>query len=211
MAMKIPTRDQCFRMMSAMKMMDHIVIHSLQVCRVATFLTDHLAERNTGLNLDLIRAAALLHDITKTRSFKTQENHAMTGGQHLTEQGYPEVGELVRQHVRLDEYPHPVVLAERQIINYADKRVLHDRVVSLDKRLDYILEKYSKTPKHKQKIHWLWEKTREMEAEIFRTLSLTPDDLTHLINPDDCAADVFEYQKISNSVFSGEKMPKRTK
>ena len=115
--MKIPTRDQCFRMMSAMEMMDHIVVHSLQVCRVATYLTEHLNRQNGRLNMDLVKSAALLHDITKTRSFKTRENHAQTGGQWLAEKGYPEVGELVRQHVRLDEYPRRVVLDEVQIIN----------------------------------------------------------------------------------------------
>jgi putative nucleotidyltransferase with HDIG domain len=198
-------------MMGDMKMMDHIVVHSLQVSRVATYLTEHLNEQNGQFNLDLIQAAALLHDITKTRSFQTREKHAQTGGQLLAEHGYPEVGELVRQHVRLDEYPSPIVLSEVQIINYADKRVLHDQVVSLDRRLEYILEKYSKTPEHKQKIHWLWERTREMEAEIFQTLSLTPDDLPHLLNPDGCTADVLEYQKISKSVSSGMNMAKRTK
>ncbi|MEE4261836.1 MAG: HD domain-containing protein [Desulfobacteraceae bacterium] len=200
--MKIPTKDQCYRMLSEMKMMDHIVVHSLQVCRVATFLSEKLNRQQYRLNFDLIQAAALLHDITKTRSFKTREDHALTGGQFLAKLGYPRVGELVRQHVRLDEYPKPVVLGEVQIINYADKRVLHDQVVSLDKRLDYILEKYAKTPEHTERIHWLWGKTREMEVEIFRTLPLSADDLTHLINPDACAADVLEYRQISKSVSS---------
>ena len=144
--MKIPTQEQCFLLMCEMKMMDHIVVHCMQVCRVATFLAEHLDATRNGLNHDLIRVSALLHDITKTRSFKTEENHALTGGQFLAEQGYPEVGELVRQHVRLDEYPDPVTLGEAEIINYADKRVLHDRIVGLDKRLDYILEKYGKLP-----------------------------------------------------------------
>ena len=67
--MKIPTKDQCYRMISDMGMMDHIVIHSLQVCRVATFLTRHLITEHYQLNFELIQAAALLHDITKTRSF----------------------------------------------------------------------------------------------------------------------------------------------
>jgi hypothetical protein len=65
--------------------------------------------------------------------------YAKVGSELLAEKGFPEVGELVRRHVRLDEYPKPVVLGEVQIINYADRRVLHDQVVSLDKRLDYIL------------------------------------------------------------------------
>ena len=49
-------------------MMDHIVAHSMQVCQVATYLTDHLIGHHPHLNADLIRSAALLHDITKTRS-----------------------------------------------------------------------------------------------------------------------------------------------
>ena len=96
--MRIPTQEQCFLLMCEMKMMDHIVVHSIQVCRVATFLAERLNSQQNPLNHDLIRAAALLHDITKTRGFKTKENHAVTGGQLLAERGYPEIGELVRQH-----------------------------------------------------------------------------------------------------------------
>lgn len=196
--MRIPTQEQCFLLMCDMKMMDHIVLHSMQVCRVATFLTEHLNSRQNRLNHDLIRAAALLHDITKTRSFKTEENHALTGGQLLAEQGYPEVGDLVRQHVRLDEYPDPATLGEAQILNYADKRVLHDRIVSLDKRLDYILEKYGKLPEHQERIRWLWDKTLVMEAEIFSDLAIVPRDLNRLLNAEDRKKDFLAYQKACN-------------
>jgi putative nucleotidyltransferase with HDIG domain len=184
-------------MMGAMKMMDHIVVHSLQVCRVATFLAQRLSRQHCRFNLDLIQAAALLHDITKTRSFKTRENHAQTGGQLLAEQGYPEVGEVVRQHVRLDEYPDPVVLGEVQIINYADKRVLHNRVVSLDERLDYILERYGQPPERRERIHWLWEKTLELEAKIFDALAVDPAEINRHLNNWDLIQDVAAYQKIS--------------
>ncbi len=181
-------------------MMDHIVVHSMQVCRVATFLTEHLNPQQSGLNHDLIRAAALLHDITKTRSFKTEENHAVTGGQVVAEQGYPEVGELVRQHVRLDAYPDPVTLGEAEIINYADKRVLHDRIVGLDKRLDYILEKYGKAPELQERIHWLWGKTLVIEDEIFSDLAVTPPDLNRLLNAEDRTADFLDYQNVCKNL-----------
>ena len=197
--MKIPTQKQCFLLMCEMKMMDHIVVHSMQVCRVATFLAEHLDAARNGLNHDLIRASALLHDITKTRSFKTEENHALTGGQFLAEQGYPEVGELVRQHVRLDAYPDPVTLGEAEIINYADKRVLHDRIVGLDKRLDYILEKYGKLLDHQERIHWLWAKTLVIEGEIFSDLAVAPPDLNRLLNAEDRSKDFFAYQQVCNT------------
>lgn len=182
-----------------MKMMDHIVVHSMQVCRVAVFLADQLTPTQYRLNHDLIRAAALLHDITKTRSFKTEENHAVTGGQYLAEQGYPEVGELVRQHVRLDAYPETVFLNEAQIINYADKRVLHDRIVGLDDRLDYILERYGKAPGLKERIRYLWGKTVDIENEIFRDLSIAPPDLNRLLNTGDPATHFPAYQRLCNA------------
>jgi len=193
--MKIPTVEQCYQLMCEMKMMDHIVRHSLQVCRVATYLAQNLNVQVSRFNYDLIRAAALLHDITKTRSFKTEENHAVTGGQFIAGQGYPEVGDLIRQHVRLDAYPDPVTLGEAEIINYADKRVLHDRIVGLDKRLEYILEKYGKLPGHQEKIRWLWEKTLELEVKIFDGLSFDPEDLNRLLNSGDRSQDFVEYQK----------------
>jgi putative nucleotidyltransferase with HDIG domain len=194
--MNIPNKELCYRLMGEMKMMDHIVLHSMQVCRVATYLASQLGSQQYRLNRDSIRAAALLHDITKTRSFKTKENHALTGGQFLAERGYPEIGELVRQHVRLDEYAHPVVLSEAEILNYADKRVLHEEVVSLDRRLDYILEKYGQLPEHRQRILWLWQKTQTLEAKIFENLSVGPEDLNRLLNAVDRTKEFLEYQKV---------------
>ncbi len=196
MTIKVPTQAQCFQMMCEMKMMDHIVIHSMQVCRVATCLTDYLVVRYTHLNPDMIRSAALLHDITKTRSFDTGEDHALTGSQFLTERGYPEVGDIVRQHVVLDEYAATSIPAEVEIINYADKRVLHDEIVDLDKRQDYILGRYAKKPEHRERIYRLWEKTKHLENRIFSDLPFSPNDLQRFLHAGDRSVDLTEYQRI---------------
>jgi len=201
--MQIPTIEQCYQMMCEMKMMDHIVIHSLQVCRVATVLTDHLKEQQNHLNFNLIRAAALLHDITKTRSFNTDENHALTGGQFLNDRNYPEVGDLVRQHVVMDAYRTGKTLREVEIINYADKRVLHDKIVSLDKRLEYILERYAQNPADRERIDLLWQKTKRLEDRIFGKLSFAPDDLIQLIKPRGYPTELKEYQKLCAQGLAG--------
>ena len=200
MSIQIPTREQCYQMIAQMKMMDHIVVHSLQVCRVATFLTQQLIQRNYRLNFELIQAAALLHDITKTRSFKTRENHAQTGGEYLADCGYPEIGNLIRQHVRLDNYSATAQLTDAEVLNYADKRVLHDEIVGLDRRLDYILDRYAETAEHQERIYQLWQKTRDMETKIFKNLAFTPGDLTRLIPHNGYAAELQEYQKISDQI-----------
>ena len=195
--MQIPTKDQCYRMISDMGMMDHIVVHSLQVCRVATFLTRHLIEQDYRLDFELIQSAALLHDITKTRSFKTREDHAQTGGVYLADCGYPEIGELIRQHVKLDNYSAVATISDAEVLNYSDKRVLHDEIVILDRRLDYILERYAETEAHRQRIYLLWQKTREMENKIFKDLSFAPGDLSRLIPHNGFEAELRTYQSIT--------------
>ena len=194
MTYQVPTKAECYQMMCEMEMMEHIVAHSMQVCRVAVYLTDHLVGCHTHLNADLIRSAALLHDITKTRSFDTGEDHAITGGQFLIDRGYPEVGDLVRQHVVLDIYNATKTPVDADILNYADKRVLHDDIVDLDQRLDYILERYAKKTEHRQRIHLLWKKTKLLEDRIFSDLPFSPKDLSRILNAKAWADDLVEYQ-----------------
>lgn len=179
-SINIPSEDACMRLIADMGMLENIVAHSLQVCRVSLFLTDRLGL--PGLDRELIRAAGLLHDITKTRSFQTREDHAETGARLIADLGYPEVAGIVGQHVRLNRYgdasAEPVAA---EIVNYADKRVLHDRIVPLSERMGYILERYGQTPERKRWILVLWEKTEKLEARLFARLPFRPDEVGPLL------------------------------
>lgn len=177
---RIPTEAECGRLVAGMGMLDNIVAHCRQVCRVSLLIVDHM--RPDGLNRDLIRAAALLHDITKTRSFQTREDHAETGAQLLLEIGYPEVGRIVGQHIRLDRYFVTTSPTEAEVVNYADKRVLHDRIVPLGERMGYILEKYGREPEQKRAVLLLWERTEALEARLFAGLPFAPDDVNRLLD-----------------------------
>jgi uncharacterized protein len=179
----IPSEEVCRRIISEMGVLDNIVAHCLQVRRVSLLLADHLGLEKP--NRDLIRAAALLHDITKTRSFQTREDHAATGALLLKELGYPEVGVIVGQHVRLNRYCFVAgVPAEAEIVNYADKRVLHDKIVPLKERMGYILEKYGTSPEIKRNILLLWDKTEKLEQRLFVHLPFAPCDLSGMIAAD---------------------------
>jgi putative nucleotidyltransferase with HDIG domain len=185
--MNVPTKEQCYNFIKEMGMLSHIVAHSEQVCRVALCLSSHLSARGIPMNHELIRAAAMLHDITKTRSFKTKENHAETGGKYLSEKGFPEVGHIVAQHVRLDSYFASQEPMEAEIVNYADKRVLHDKIASLSVRMGYILEKYGKNPTHNRQIKRLWEKSKALEVRLFAYVSFLPDQLKQMVEIDHSA------------------------
>lgn len=164
-------------------MMEHIVDHCVMVKRVAETLTSLLSAANYKLNKDLIVAGAILHDITKTRSFTTGEKHAETGGALLASLGYPEVGEIIRQHVILDDILKGTT--EAGVVNYADKRVLHDRVVPLEKRLSYIMERYGTTDKAIKRIKTMWKETQILEKILFKDLGTTPDCLEELVKYSD--------------------------
>jgi len=137
--------------------------------------------QNERRNPILIRASALLHDITKTRSFNTNENHAETGGEFLRERGFTEVGHVIAQHVKLDAYVVTGSPVEAEIVNYADKRVLHDRIVLLTDRLAYILERYGDGMENREKILGLWGKSKELEKKIFSCLPFLPEELKGVV------------------------------
>ena len=121
--MNIPSKKECFQLMQKMKMMDHIVDHSIMVANVTSFLCHSLKKQFPNINTKIAVAAALLHDITKTRSFKTNEVHSITGDILLQQLGYPKVGNIVRQHVMLDIYKNKGKIFEQEIVNYSDKKV----------------------------------------------------------------------------------------
>lgn len=160
-----------------MGMLDHIVDHSVMVCRVAISLAQHLDEQGARLNSGLIRSAALLHDITKTRSFETGEQHSLTGGHLVGELGFPEVGAIIRQHVYLDRYDFLAPPNEVEIVNYADKRVLHDKVAPLSERMAYILERYGDVPEKRARIREGAKQIQRLEGKLFSNLSFPAEAL----------------------------------
>lgn len=140
---RIPSRAECEELMARYAMLPNIVEHSLQVMRVALAITHHLAD-GVSINREAVIAGALLHDITKTRSLQTKEKHAASDGTLLRELGFPRIADIVEQHVVLDLNPAgPIV--EKEIIYYADKRVMHDKIVTLEERVQDLLIRYGKT------------------------------------------------------------------
>jgi putative nucleotidyltransferase with HDIG domain len=110
--------------------------------RVSLALTNHLKD-GVSVNRDLVVAAALLHDITKTRSLTTKERHAASGGILLRELGFPRVAEIVEQHVIIQNMHLEGRLQELEIVYYADKRVMHDKIVTIDERVHDLIRRYA--------------------------------------------------------------------
>ena len=138
---RIPTREECNKLMAQYAMLPHIVEHSMQVMRVSLAITDNL-KSGVRVNRDLVIAAALLHDITKTRSLETKERHDRSGCELLKEMGFTRIAGIVEQHVVFQNLNLQGRLEEREIIYYADKRVMHDRIVTIEERVHDLIQRY---------------------------------------------------------------------
>ena len=147
---KIPSIDECYEIMKN-RMLPNIKEHSKQVLKVALAIVDNLVPNNK-INKDLVAAGSLLHDITKTRSLTTKENHDKTGGLLLREHGFPNVAEIIEEHVELKNYSLNDELKEKEIVFYADKRVTHNEIVNIEERVSDLLIRYGKTEKIRQRI-----------------------------------------------------------
>ncbi|MDA3835973.1 MAG: HD domain-containing protein [Spirochaetales bacterium] len=172
-------------------MLDNIRAHSLQVARVAVMLTHELLQVEVDvvtpgstapgacvptLDVDLVTAGALLHDIAKTQCLNGACSHAEVGGAICSGLGFAEVAVIVMQHVILADYNRPV--SEIDVVYYADKRVRHDEIVTLDERQVYIEDRYGQGVQEIiDAIRLNFGKCYDVEKRIFSSLPFAPDDV----------------------------------
>ncbi len=171
---RIPSPEECHKLMEKYCMLPNIVAHSRQVMRVSLAITDNLINR-VSINRNLVMAAALLHDITKTRSLETREPHDQSGGELLRELGFVSVGKIVEQHVFFLDFNPLEKLEEREIIHYADKRVMHDRIVSLSERVEDIIQRYGATEEIKNRIRQNESNAYAIEKKIASSMTVDLD------------------------------------
>jgi putative nucleotidyltransferase with HDIG domain len=147
-----PSEEECLKLIEKYEMLPNIVDHSIQVKNVSEAIYEHLIDKK-NISIALLISAALLHDIAKTRSIQQNEmRHDLTGGEMLRELGFDEIAVIVENHVVFSGFDPDGPLTEKEIIYYADKRVMHDKVVNIDTRVDDLVERYGRTDKIKELI-----------------------------------------------------------
>ncbi len=177
----IPSREECLSLMSRYGMLENIISHSLEVAKVALFISIELNKKGQTIDLGLVEAASLLHDLTKTECLKTKDDHAQTGSQQLKGMGYERVGEVVAQHIWLGKEGDPSCVSEEEIVNYADKRVMHDRIVPLEVRFNDLKARYGLNQKAMGYLERLQKEVYGIENKILSILQIAPNDIQRLL------------------------------
>ena len=138
--MKIPTKEECLKILKENNVPDNIIAHSKKVCDVAVKVAGLLEKKHIKINKNLIIAGALLHDVRKL----SPNDHVVEGYGLVNSLGFPEVAILIKKHglANLDNDEFAPITLEEKVVFYADKRVTNDKVVSLDERFEYIKQRY---------------------------------------------------------------------
>ena len=178
----IPSVEACFRLMGQYRMLENIRDHSLVVARIAQFIARGLKDAGFDISLKKTIAGALLHDIGKTASLKSGEDHTELGKRICIENNYHEIADIVKEHVRLNAYDLNGTFSEKVVVYYSDKRVNHDEIVSLEKRMAYIMERYALNQrKYYEAIKSNFDKCKRIETKIFDVLKIRPSTLNRWI------------------------------
>ena len=99
---------------------------------------------------------------------------AQTGAELLKGMGYERVGEVVAEHIHLLRKNDGSIITEEEIVHYADKRVRHDCIVSLEERFSDLVDRYGRGKETIEQIEKLKKVTFEIEVRIFSFLGMDP-------------------------------------
>ncbi len=174
----VPDKETCFALMARYDMRPNIMLHSLVVTEAASRLAAALIRAGKRLDLPLIEAGALLHDIAKTECLHQRCDHAERGFEILAGLGYPDPAEVVADHVDPERARgRRGLVSPGVVVNYADKRVLHDRVVPLKARLEDLMRRYGIEADKATRLKRLADQCASLEAELFEGLDIGPEDV----------------------------------
>lgn len=150
---QIPNDEECRAILDKYCVSKGIIGHCEKVRDLSVELAKSLIDRGCKLNVRLIEASALLHDVERDKS-----RHAYRGWELLNKLGYPNVAEIIKEHmdIRVGENG----ISEKEIVYLADKMVMDNRVVSIEERFQRSLNKFKKDKQIMEMI-----KQRKINAE----------------------------------------------
>ena len=161
---QIPSEEECYAIIKRSNTPEKVIKHCQQVAQLSCVIASALTRSGCQLNLELIKAAALLHDLAKGKP-----NHAQVGASMLA--NYPEIAKIVAEHTDIClNFDQPI--AEKEIIYLADKLVLGDRIISLQDRFAGPLELHKNDQEVTRKIRQRFSNAETIQTKIEQIIKM---------------------------------------
>ena len=156
---KIPSREECLKILKENNVPENVVRHSLKVAELALDIAKRLKARGINVDISLLEAAAILHDIMRSK----KGDHAIEGARFIKGIGYEKVAETAKAHGLYNLPKIKPETTEQKILFYADKRIIEDRIVSLKERFDDFRKRYPDYAEEKSETEYEFVKNIGME------------------------------------------------
>jgi molybdenum cofactor cytidylyltransferase len=138
---RIPSKAECRAIMASRFSEDHPVVkHGQAVARMGQRIAHKLIQNGCRIDVDLLGVCGYLHDIGRG-----ERAHAQFGADLMNRLGYPHVSEVIASHMDL-AYNKGRDITEKEVIYLADKLILGESLLTLEKRLESKLKQLADNP-----------------------------------------------------------------
>lgn len=148
----LPNREQAIQILEQENCPPQVIKHCLAVTTLALEIAVKLQARGIQIDLALVEAGGILHDLGRAKSHEV--NHGLVGAQMAKSLGLPQpIVDIIKRHVGAGiteeeaewlEWPQgnyvPTTLEEK-VVCYADKRIDHDKVTSIEDEIHKLQSK----------------------------------------------------------------------
>jgi putative nucleotidyltransferase with HDIG domain len=179
----IPTQQQSYQLWDKYHLPDKKRIHVQLVTDTALFLAGELQKKQRiQINLALLEAGCLLHDIDKAIPRLANEHHPETGVRVLREEGMDDIASLIQFHSV--QYIEDLATApktwEEKLLFLSDKMVKQE-VITVDKRFELWYAETDLPEEQKIMLHRVYPIVKALEKEIFDLIGIFPEDVAQLV------------------------------
>jgi uncharacterized protein len=170
---RLPSREQAIQLLKDQNCPPKVINHCLAVTEYALEIAGQLLARGVRVDLELVEAGALLHDIGRSKTH--QVDHSIVGAQIAEKIGLPQtVVNIIKRHVgagitekeaQLLSWPKDVYMPltlEEKLVCYADKRIDNGKVTPIENEIERLI---------KQGMTEAAERVRSLHSEITGLLS----------------------------------------
>lgn len=203
------TIKECYNLLDEYAAPSVVIKHCESVAKVSYYISKRLIKLGINIDLNKVVYASLLHDILKIVEIDNYTKHMNNGEvdkkinrwnelksefKNLNHEeafykafhkNYPTISKIVHKH-GYSQIHSGLDSWEEKVLFYADKLVMMDRITTMKERMNEAHKRYSQkypsTYENNEYVKKTDEKIAFVEKEIFKTTSLTPNELISLNN-----------------------------
>lgn len=178
-----PTEEEAKKLWDKYNLPEYKRQHVALVTKVAKFLAEQLTinHKQLTINIPVLSAGALLHDIDKNATKLPGERHPDTAVRILKEEGMDEIAALVKTHplhAILDPVIAPKTIEEK-LLFLSDKMVKLE-IITVDERFD-LWRSENLPDKEKKLFEESYPKVKELERKVFSAIKIDPVKVRELL------------------------------